>query len=152
MFGISSIELIIILLIGVVVLGPERLPQVIRTVTKWMSQFRRITTELQRTINAEVHLQEHNTLKKEAEKELFGSKPKRKKTTASGSSTAKKTATSAPEQNTAASSTPARDEAGLENSPQASETDVKNAPDNAETTQQSQADRTDQSNTDGSKA
>lgn len=79
MFGISSVELIIILLIGVVVLGPERLPKVIRTATKWMSQFRRITTELQRTINAEAYLLEHNELKKEAEKELFGSKPKQAK-------------------------------------------------------------------------
>lgn len=79
MFGISSVELLVVLLIGVVVLGPERLPQVVRTVTKWMSQIRRFSTELQRTINAEAHLLEHNELKKQAEKELFGGKPKKKK-------------------------------------------------------------------------
>lgn len=58
MFGISSFELLIILLVAVVVLGPEKLPKIMRTVTKVMSEFRRVSTDLQRTMNAELTYQE----------------------------------------------------------------------------------------------
>ena len=62
MFGISSLELLVILLVAVVVLGPERLPKIMLKVAKVLSEFRKISTELQRTVNAEIHLQEHNKL------------------------------------------------------------------------------------------
>lgn len=80
MFGISSVEFLVIMVIGVIVLGPERLPKVMRMFTKVMSEFRRITTDLQRAVHAEVRFNEHEELKKEAEEELFGTpKPKKKK-------------------------------------------------------------------------
>lgn len=60
MFGLGGMEVLVILLVGVVVLGPERLPKVMRSVTKVMSEFRRISTDLQRTINSEIHLEEYN--------------------------------------------------------------------------------------------
>lgn len=78
MFGISSFEFLVILLIAVVVLGPERLPKIMLKVTKIISEFRKISTDLQRTVNAEIHLHEHNELKKEAEKELFGNNAEQK--------------------------------------------------------------------------
>lgn len=73
MFGISPFELLIILLVGVMVLGPEKLPKVMRTVTKWLSEFRRISTDVQRTINAEINLEEINRQHKR-EREEFGVK------------------------------------------------------------------------------
>lgn len=60
MFGLGGIEILVVLLVGVVVLGPERLPKVMRTFTKLMSDFRRVSTDLQRTINAEINIEEYN--------------------------------------------------------------------------------------------
>jgi sec-independent protein translocase protein TatB len=61
MFGVSSFELLVIILIALVVLGPERLPKAIRMVTRLLSELRRVSTDLQRTINVEAYLQEQNS-------------------------------------------------------------------------------------------
>ncbi|MDR2076541.1 MAG: twin-arginine translocase TatA/TatE family subunit [Desulfovibrio sp.] len=54
MLGISSYEFLVIVVVAVLVLGPEHLPRVIRTVTKVMSDFRRISMEFQRAINLDL--------------------------------------------------------------------------------------------------
>ncbi len=77
--GVGGTELLLIVLVALLVLGPEHLPRIMRTVGKFTSEFRRISTDIQRTINAEINLEEHNQRKKEAEKEFFGDKPKKKK-------------------------------------------------------------------------
>lgn len=74
MFGLGGMEVLVILLVGVVVLGPERLPKVMRSVTKVMSEFRRISTDLQRTINSELSLEEYNR-----QQQLGVAKPVKKK-------------------------------------------------------------------------
>ncbi len=73
MFGIGSTELLVILVVALVVLGPKSLPGIAKTVGKVMGEFRRVTTDLQRTMNAEIAQEEHEERKKQAEKELFGS-------------------------------------------------------------------------------
>lgn len=55
MFGIGTTEFLVILLVGVLVLGPEHLPKIMRTITKVMSDFRRVSTDFQRTINLEAN-------------------------------------------------------------------------------------------------
>ncbi len=72
MFGIGSTELMVILVVALVVLGPKSLPGIAKTLGKVMGEFRRVSTEFQRTMNAEVAQDEHEKLKKEAEEELFG--------------------------------------------------------------------------------
>ncbi|MDR2504078.1 MAG: twin-arginine translocase TatA/TatE family subunit, partial [Deltaproteobacteria bacterium] len=71
MFGISSFELLVILLVGVIVLGPERLPKILRLASRAASELRRLTTDLQRSINLEAHLHEHNASLKEQARDLF---------------------------------------------------------------------------------
>ncbi len=71
MFGIGGSELLVILVVALVVLGPKSLPKVARTLGKAMGEFRRVSTDFQRTLNAEVDLEEHETRKREAKKELF---------------------------------------------------------------------------------
>lgn len=73
MFGIGGTELLVILVVALIVLGPKSVPQIARTLGKAMGEFRRVSTEFQRTLNTEVELEEHDKRKKEAEKELFGS-------------------------------------------------------------------------------
>lgn len=80
MFGIGGMEFLIILVVGVVVLGPERLPKVLRTFTKLMSDFRRLSTDLQRTINTELSLDELSQPRAAKSKKTTSPKKKKKTT------------------------------------------------------------------------
>lgn len=63
--SIHSTELLLILVVALLVIGPERLPATIRTVSLWLGRFRRsfykVKAEIEREINAdEVRRQLHN--------------------------------------------------------------------------------------------
>ncbi len=68
MFGIGSTELLVILVVALIVLGPKSLASISRTLGKAMGEFRRVSTDFQRTLNAEVEQEEQEKRKKEAEK------------------------------------------------------------------------------------
>lgn len=46
MFGIGMPELLLILAVALIVLGPKRLPEIARTLGKGLAEFRRTTNEL----------------------------------------------------------------------------------------------------------
>jgi len=48
MFGIGMTELLVILVIGLLVLGPKRLPELARSLGKGLAEFRRASTDLRR--------------------------------------------------------------------------------------------------------
>ena len=56
MFGVSGGELIILLLIGLIVLGPERLPRVANQIGGWLGQARRMTRVMKRQLEEELDL------------------------------------------------------------------------------------------------
>ena len=54
MFGIGAPELLIILVVALLVLGPKRLPEIARSLGKGMAEFRRASNEFTRTLSASV--------------------------------------------------------------------------------------------------
>lgn len=58
MFGLGVPELIFILLLALLIFGPKKLPEIGRTLGKGMSEFRKASNELTRSINAELSLDE----------------------------------------------------------------------------------------------
>ena len=54
MFGIGTSEILIILLIALIVLGPKEIPKVARTLGRAMREFQRITDELRHSIDMEI--------------------------------------------------------------------------------------------------
>ncbi len=53
MFGIGSTELLVILVVALIVLGPKSLASVSRALGRAMGEFRRVSTDFQRTLNVE---------------------------------------------------------------------------------------------------
>ena len=54
MSGIGGSEFILLVLIGLLILGPERLPRVARQVGLWVGKARQMTRSLQRQLEEEV--------------------------------------------------------------------------------------------------
>ncbi len=48
MFGIGMTELMVILVIGLLVIGPKKLPELARSLGKGLAEFRRASTEMRR--------------------------------------------------------------------------------------------------------
>jgi sec-independent protein translocase protein TatB len=58
MFGIGSTELLVILVVALLVLGPKNLPKIAHTLGRAMGESRRVSTEFQRTLNTEIAVEE----------------------------------------------------------------------------------------------
>ena len=56
MFDVGSGELLLIFIIGLLVLGPQRLPKVAAEIGKWVGRARRTATELRRQLEREIEL------------------------------------------------------------------------------------------------
>lgn len=69
MFGIGSTELLVILVVALLVLGPKNLPKIAGTLGKAMGEFRRYSTEFQRTLNTEIAFEEQAEKKRQKEQE-----------------------------------------------------------------------------------
>ena len=67
MFDIGFSELVLLMLVGLVVLGPKRLPVAIRTVMGWMKTIRGLAANVQNELKQELKLQELQDSIKKAE-------------------------------------------------------------------------------------
>ncbi len=52
MFGIGMPELLIVLAVALLVLGPKKLPEIARSLGRGMAEFRRASTELRNALSA----------------------------------------------------------------------------------------------------
>lgn len=55
MFDIGFAELVLVAVVGLLVIGPERLPGAIRTGSAWLNKFRRGFNDIKREIQQELH-------------------------------------------------------------------------------------------------
>ena len=67
MFDIGFSELVLLMLVGLVVLGPKRLPVAIRTVMSWVKTIRGLAANVQNELKQELKLQELQDSIKKAE-------------------------------------------------------------------------------------
>ncbi|MEE9557563.1 MAG: twin-arginine translocase TatA/TatE family subunit [Candidatus Adiutricales bacterium] len=72
MFGIGTPELILILVIALVVIGPKHLPEMAKALGKGLGEFKKATNELKETINADDDLREISKSLSEAKDEVYG--------------------------------------------------------------------------------
>jgi Tat protein translocase TatB subunit len=61
MFDIGPGELLLVAIIGLLVLGPQRLPKVAAELGKWVGRARRTATQLRRQLEREIELSELET-------------------------------------------------------------------------------------------
>ena len=68
MFGIGTTEVLLILVVALLVIGPSKLPDVARALGKGMAEFRRMSSDVKRTIDFEAQRadMEHETRRKDA--------------------------------------------------------------------------------------
>ncbi len=70
MFGIGTTEIVVILIVALLVLGPKKLPEIARSLGKTLGEFRRVTTDVKRTIEMEADQEEELQAKKRIKKEM----------------------------------------------------------------------------------
>jgi sec-independent protein translocase protein TatB len=63
MFDIGFSEMVVLAVVALVVLGPERLPKVSRTAGQWMGKMRRYVDDVKSDINRQMELSELRNLK-----------------------------------------------------------------------------------------
>ncbi|RDF10202.1 Sec-independent protein translocase subunit TatB [Haemophilus paraphrohaemolyticus] len=81
MFDIGFSELVLVLIVGLVVLGPQRLPIAIRTVMGWVRTIRGLAANVQNELTQELKLQElKDSIKKAEELNLSSLSPELSKT------------------------------------------------------------------------
>jgi Tat protein translocase TatB subunit len=59
MFGIGSMELLVILVVALLVFGPQRLPELARMLAKGMRELRRATDDIRSQVEMDEYLDRH---------------------------------------------------------------------------------------------
>ena len=58
MSGVDSSELILLIILGLIVLGPKRLPEIANKIGSWVGQARRMTRAMKRQLEDELSFEE----------------------------------------------------------------------------------------------
>jgi len=72
MFGIGSTELLIILVVALILIGPQKLPELMKMFGKGLSEFRRMSTDVKSTLEREIQKADELKRIEEMKNELFG--------------------------------------------------------------------------------
>ncbi|MGM0784938.1 MAG: Sec-independent protein translocase protein TatB [Pseudomonadota bacterium] len=79
MFDIGFLELLLLGIVGLLVLGPERLPKAARTLGLWVGKVKRTVSGMQKEINAQLEAEELRQKLKEQQSKLDESLGKAKR-------------------------------------------------------------------------
>ncbi|ACS79615.1 Sec-independent protein translocase protein TatB [Maridesulfovibrio salexigens] len=70
MFGIGSTELIVILVVALILIGPQKLPELIKNLGKGLSEVKKMSNDVKNTLDAEISAaDEERAQKEDAERE-----------------------------------------------------------------------------------
>jgi sec-independent protein translocase protein TatB len=72
MFGIGSTEFLVILVVALVLIGPQKLPEILKAVGKGINEFRRMSSDVRSTLEREIERADELKRIEETKKELFG--------------------------------------------------------------------------------
>jgi sec-independent protein translocase protein TatB len=70
MFGIGGPELLIICVVALIVIGPQKLPDLLRSLGKGVAEFKRVGNEVKSTLDDEVGKAEAAARKKDVDAEM----------------------------------------------------------------------------------
>ena len=70
MFDIGFFELVVIAVVGLLVLGPQRLPQAVRTLGLYLGRIRKMVSGIQQEVNEQLQLEEMRERLAEHEKKV----------------------------------------------------------------------------------
>lgn len=79
MFGIGGPELLIICIVALIVIGPKKLPEMMRSLGKGLAEFKRVGNDVKSTLDQEVSRAEAESRKREVEEEMARRKAERAK-------------------------------------------------------------------------
>ena len=79
MFGIGTTELLVILVVALLVLGPKKLPEIARSLGRTLAEFKRVSTDVKRTIDFEVEEEEEKERRKQLREKMARKKAEQKK-------------------------------------------------------------------------
>ena len=75
MFGIGSTELIVILVVALILIGPQKLPELIKNLGKGLSEVKKMSNDVKSTLDAEISAADQERKAKEAaEQEIIRKK------------------------------------------------------------------------------
>lgn len=79
MFGIGGPELLIICVVALVVIGPKKLPEMLRSLGKGVAEFKRVGNDVKSTLDDEVNKAEADARKRDVDEELARRKAEKAK-------------------------------------------------------------------------
>ncbi|WP_319759406.1 Sec-independent protein translocase protein TatB [Maridesulfovibrio sp.] len=65
MFGIGSTELIVILVVALILIGPQKLPELIKNLGKGLSEVKKMSNDVKSTLDAEISAADEERKQKE---------------------------------------------------------------------------------------
>lgn len=71
MFGIGSTELLIIVVVALIVIGPKKLPDMMRTLGKGLAEFKHMGADVKRTLDREIEQAEQDIRTADVKEKLY---------------------------------------------------------------------------------
>ena len=75
MFSLGTTEILVILVVALLIIGPSKLPDVARTLGKGMAEFRRMSSDVKKTVDLETKLSDLDRQEQDTAETAIGADP-----------------------------------------------------------------------------